>query len=261
MKTRIDPVTPPRAVVLLSGGMDSAVTLAIARERGYVCHALSLAYGQRHSVELDAARSVALILGAIEHKVLALDLRAFGGSALTADIAVPDHEVAMPVSNEVHAAGGEAVSTSAVSAASQKATEHIPITYVPARNTIMLSLALGWAEVLDASAIFLGVNAVDYSGYPDCRPQFIAAFEQLAALATRAGVEGHGVAIEAPLLSMSKAEIVSEGLRLGVDFAATVTCYQADTSGHACGRCDACALRREGFAAAGVADPTRYAKK
>lgn len=243
---------PMRAVVLLSGGMDSAVTLAMARERGFECHALSVAYGQRHSVELDAARLVAIRHGARDHKVLALDLRAFGGSALTADIAVPmqggarkfdadDDAGATVAGTEDHASG-----------------EQIPITYVPARNTIMLSLALGWAEVLDAQAIFLGVNAVDYSGYPDCRPQFLAAFEQLAHLATRAGVEGHGVAIEAPLLSLSKADIVLEGARLGVDFAATVTCYQADPDGRACGRCDACRLRREGFAAAGVADPTRY---
>ncbi len=261
MNAEIDPVvTPPRAVVLLSGGMDSAVTLAIARERGYVCHALSLAYGQRHGVELDAARSIAQMLGVIEHKVLALDLRAFGGSALTADIAVPDHEIAIPVASRAHDMDGDAVSPDAIDAALQRVTEHIPVTYVPARNTIMLSLALGWAEVLDARAIFLGVNAVDFSGYPDCRPQFIAAFEQLAGLATRAGVEGRGVTIEAPLLSMSKGEIVTEGLRLGVDFAATVTCYQADTEGRACGRCDACALRREGFAAVGVADSTRYVK-
>lgn len=253
--------SPPRAVVLLSGGMDSAVTLAIARERGYICHALSLAYGQRHGAELEAAERVAKLHGAAEHKVLALDLRAFGGSALTADIEVPDHvpDVAAMAPGESRASGRSTLHDDHSAAKSQLTIEHIPVTYVPARNTIMLSLALGWAEVLDARAIFLGVNSVDYSGYPDCRPQFIAAFEQLAALATRAGVEGHGVAIEAPLLSMSKAEIVREGLRLGVDFAATVTCYQADSEGRACGRCDACVLRSEGFAIADVTDPTRYA--
>jgi len=253
--------SPPRAVVLLSGGMDSAVTLAIARERGYVCHALSLAYGQRHSVELEAAARVAKLQGAAEHKVLALDLRAFGGSALTADIDVPDHvpEVATADLAAARAVGGRAIAVDPSVVSSQPSIEHVPVTYVPARNTIMLSLALGWAEVLDARAIFLGVNAVDYSGYPDCRPQFIAAFEQLAQLATRAGVEGHGVAIEAPLQSMSKAEIVREGLRLGVDFSTTVTCYQPDAEGRACRRCDACVLRSEGFAAAGAEDFTRYA--
>ncbi len=250
LATTTDGVALPHAVVLLSGGMDSAVTLAIARERGYVCHALSLAYGQRHCVELEAAARIAQVLGAAEHKVLALDLRAFGGSALTADIAVPDHALA-DSSDVAHGnpSAGEA----------EAADEHIPVTYVPARNTIMLSLALGWSEVLGARAIFLGVNSVDYSGYPDCRPQFIAAFEQLAQLATRAGVEGRGIAIEAPLLSMSKAEIVLEGLRLGVDFADTITCYSADALGRACGRCDACALRREGFVDAGMEDTTRYA--
>ena len=244
------------AVVLLSGGMDSAVTLAIARERGYACHALSLDYGQRHAVELHAARKVALRQGAVAHKVLKLDLRAFGGSALTADIAVPDHEAVLDDPGHSNARGaGMAGSGTSVDAPVE---EHIPVTYVPARNTIMLALALGWAEVLGARAIFVGVNAVDYSGYPDCRPQFIRAFEQMAHLATRAGVEGHGIAIEAPLQMLSKAEIVAEGARLGVDFAITVTCYQPDSEGLACGRCDACVLRSEGFAAAGVADPTRY---
>ncbi len=245
------------AVVLLSGGMDSAVTLAIARQRGYACHALSLDYGQRHAVELDAAREVALRLGALEHKVLKLDLRAFGGSALTADIAVPDHAAAEPGPLGAEAPGGHPdwIHTSA----GAPHEEHIPVTYVPARNTIMLALALGWAEVLGARAIFVGVNAVDYSGYPDCRPQFIEAFERMAHLATRAGVEGHGIAIEAPLQLLSKSEIVAEGVRLGVDFAITVTCYQPNPKGLACGRCDACVLRSEGFAAAGVPDPTRYA--
>ncbi|HEY0180662.1 MAG TPA: 7-cyano-7-deazaguanine synthase QueC, partial [Dokdonella sp.] len=218
-----------RAVVLVSGGMDSAVTLAIARERGFAAHALSVDYGQRHASELDAARRVALALGAREHKTVRVDLRRIGGSALTDDIDVPD-------------GGGDG----------------IPVTYVPARNTIMLSVALGWAEVLGARDLFCGVNAVDYSGYPDCRPEFIAAFERLANLATKAAVEGAAFAVHAPLIAMSKADIVREGVRLGVDFAATVSCYRADADGRACGACDACRLRAEGFAAAGVADPTRY---
>jgi 7-cyano-7-deazaguanine synthase len=219
-----------KAVVLVSGGMDSAVTLAIARAQGFVCHALSVAYGQRHASELAAAERIARTLGAVEHKVVNVDLRSIGGSALTSDaIAVPEQ-------------GGSG----------------IPLTYVPARNTIMLSVALGWAEVLGASDIFCGVNAVDYSGYPDCRPEFIAAFEQLANLATKAGVEGAQLRIQAPLVRLSKADIVREGVRLGVDFGATVSCYQADAEGRACGRCDACRLRRQGFVDAGVADPTRY---
>ena len=219
-----------RAVVLVSGGMDSAVTLALARERGFACHALSVAYGQRHASELDAAARVARALGAIEHKVVDVDLRSIGGSALTADaIAVPEH-----------------------------GTTGIPVTYVPARNTIMLAVALGWAEVLGANDIFCGVNAVDYSGYPDCRPEFIAAFERLANLATKAGVEGASLRVHAPLVELRKADIVREGLRLGVDFAQTVSCYQADSAGRACGRCDACRLRAQGFADAGVVDPTRY---
>ena len=218
-----------RAVVLVSGGMDSAVTLAIARERGFACHALSVSYGQRHSAELVAATELAKVQGAIEHKTVVVDLRSIGGSALTSDIAVP----------ETPSAG-------------------IPLTYVPARNTIMLSVALGWAEVLGADDLFCGVNAVDYSGYPDCRPEFIAAFERLACLATKAGVEGHGFRVHAPLMRMSKADIVREGLRLGIDFSRTVSCYQADEAGRACGRCDACRLRAEGFFGAGVADPTRY---
>lgn len=219
-----------KAVVLLSGGMDSAVVLAIAREQGFEAHALSVRYGQRHTSELDAAVRVATLQGAAQHKTVYVDLRAFGGSALTDDIDVPE-------------AGGAG----------------IPVTYVPARNTIMLSLALGWAEVLGANDLFCGVNAVDYSGYPDCRPEFIDAFERLANVATKAGVEGAGLRVRAPLLHMGKADIVREGLRLGVDFSATVSCYRADAEGRACGHCDACRLRAEGFAAAGVEDPTRYA--
>ncbi|MBP1473604.1 7-cyano-7-deazaguanine synthase QueC [Frateuria sp. MAH-13] len=222
--------TPRKAVVLVSGGMDSAVTLAIAREQGFAVHALSVAYGQRHGSELEAAERVARTMGALAHKTVQVDLRSIGGSALTADIDVPEQ-------------GGEG----------------IPVTYVPARNTIMLSIALGWAEVLGANDIFCGVNAVDYSGYPDCRPAFIDAFEQLANVATKAGVEGAGLRIHAPLMRMSKADIAREGARLDVDFAQTVSCYQADAQGRACGHCDACHLRAEGFRAAGLADPTRYA--
>ncbi len=218
-----------RAVVLVSGGMDSAVVLAIARARGFETYALSVRYGQRHSAELDAAARNAASLGAVAHKVVAVDLRSIGGSALTADIDVPEAP-----------------------------SEGIPVTYVPARNTIMLSVALGWAEVLGARDLFCGVNAVDYSGYPDCRPEFIAAFERLANLATKAGVEGGGLKVHAPLIAMSKADIVVEGLRLGVDFAQTVSCYQADEQGRACGRCDACRLRAEGFVKAGAPDTTRY---
>jgi 7-cyano-7-deazaguanine synthase len=210
--------------------MDSAVTLALAREQGFASHALSVAYGQRHVSELVAAERVARELGAAEYKIVQVDLRSIGGSALTADIAVPEQ-------------GGSG----------------IPVTYVPARNTIMLAIALGWAEVLGANAIFCGVNAVDYSGYPDCRPDFIAAFERLANLATKAGVEGAGIGVHAPLMRLSKADIVREGRRLGVDFAMTVSCYQADANGRACGHCDACRLRAQGFADAGVPDPTRYA--
>jgi len=222
--------TPSRkAVVLVSGGMDSAVTLALAREQGFACHALSVDYGQRHHSALAAATRVARMLGAIEHKTVHVDLRSIGGSALTADIDVP-------------AEGGAG----------------IPVTYVPARNTIMLAVALGWAEALGAQDIHCGVNAVDYSGYPDCRPEFIQAFEQLANLATKAGVEGAHLKIHAPLIRLTKADIVREGLRLGVDFAQTVSCYQADAEGRACGACDACRLRAQGFAAAGVPDPTRY---
>jgi 7-cyano-7-deazaguanine synthase len=223
--------TPSRkAVILVSGGMDSAVTIAMAREQGYQVHALSVAYGQRHSSELEAAARVAKTLGAVEHKTVHVDLRSIGGSALTADIDVPEE-------------GGEG----------------IPVTYVPARNTIMLSIALGWAEVLGSTDIWCGVNAVDYSGYPDCRPAFVEAFEQLANVATKAGVEGAGIRIHAPLMAMSKADIAREGQRLGVDFAATVSCYQADAEGRACGHCDACRLRADGFHKAGLPDPTRYA--
>ena len=218
------------AVVLLSGGLDSATVLALARNQGYVCHALSMDYGQRHVVEIAAARRVAAALGAVEHRVIPIALDAFGGSALTDPrIAVPEEE-----------------------------TTGIPVTYVPARNTIFLALALGWAEVLGARDIWIGVNALDYSGYPDCRPAFIEAFERLANLATRAGVEGERFHIHAPLIEMSKAQIIREGLCIGVDYALTVSCYQADPEGRACGRCDSCRLRRKGFADAGVADPTHY---
>jgi len=221
---------PPAAVVLLSGGLDSATALAIARERGFRCHALSVDYGQRHAAELAAARRVARSLGADEHRIMRVDLAGIGGSALT------DRSIAVP----------------------EEPTSGIPVTYVPARNTVMLALALAWAEVLGARAIFIGVNVLDSSGYPDCRPEFIAAFARLADLATKAGVEGHECRIEAPLISLSKAEIIRAGTRLGVDYAETVSCYQADETGRACGRCDACRLRRAGFAAAGLADPTRY---
>ncbi len=219
-----------KAVVLLSGGLDSATTLAMARAAGYECFALSFDYGQRHRCELKASDAVADYLGAVEHRTVTLDLRQFGGSALTDDaIAVPD-------------SGGEG----------------IPVTYVPARNTVFLSLALAWAEVLGAHDIFIGVNAVDYSGYPDCRPEFIAAFEQMANLATKAGVEGERFTIHAPLIELSKAEIIHRGTGLGVDYGMTVSCYNPSDEGLACGRCDSCRLRAEGFAAAGVADPTRY---
>lgn len=219
-----------KAVVLLSGGMDSAAVVALAQEQGFAVHALSVRYGQRHTSELDAAARVATAQGVIAHKVVDVDLRSIGGSALTADIDVPD-------------AGGDG----------------IPVTYVPARNTIMLSLALGWAEVIGANDLFCGVNAVDYSGYPDCRPEFVRAFEVLANLATKAGVEGAGLRVHAPLQFLSKADIVREGVRLGVDFGLTVSCYRADADGRACGHCDACRLRAAGFADAGVADPTHYA--
>ena len=228
------------AVVLVSGGMDSAVVIALAREQGFAVHALSVRYGQRHTSELDAAQRIATALGAVAHKTVHVDLRSIGGSALT------DEAIAVPTDEDGHAVGTDA------------AKNAIPVTYVPARNTIMLSVALGWAEVLGAADIFCGVNAVDYSGYPDCRPEFVAAFERLANLATKAGVEGAGLRVHAPLQHLSKAAIVREGLRLGVDFAATVSCYQADAQGQACRHCDACRLRAQGFDEAGVSDPTRY---
>ena len=219
-----------RAVILLSGGLDSATVLAMARVQDFACYALSVNYGQRHHAELAAAQRVAQALGAAEHRVVNIDLTGFGGSALTdASIAVPE-----------------------------SASIGIPLTYVPARNTIMLSLALAWAEVLQAQDIFFGVNAVDYSGYPDCRPEYVAAFEHMANLATRAAVEGKPLTLHAPLLHLTKAEIIRQGLRLGVDFGLTVSCYQADEEGRACGRCDSCRLRREGFQSAGVPDSTRY---
>jgi 7-cyano-7-deazaguanine synthase len=221
-----------RAVVLLSGGLDSATLLALARQQGYACHALSFSYGQRHVSETTAAAQIAQALGAAELRVMSLaGLGELGGSALT------DRAIAVP---ETPSAG-------------------IPATYVPARNTVFLAFALAWAEVLAARDIFIGVNAVDYSGYPDCRPQFIAAFEQTANLATRAGAEGGRFRIHAPLIAMSKAEIIHTGVRLGVDYRLTVSCYQADGRGRACGRCDSCRLRAEGFRTAGIADPTRYA--
>ncbi len=225
----------PKAVVLLSGGLDSAVTMALARREGFACHALTVDYGQRHAAEIAAARQVAKRQGAAEHQVMPLDLRRFGGSALTDDIPVPKGR------GRAEMAAG------------------IPMTYVPARNTVLLSLALAWAEALGAWDIFIGVNAVDYSGYPDCRPRFIAAFAALANLATKAAVEGRGrFKIHAPLAKLSKAQIISRGAALGVDFAATLSCYDPDQEGRACGGCDACQLRRRGFSEAGLADPTLY---
>lgn len=219
------------AVVLLSGGLDSATTLAIARAEGFICHAVSFDYGQRHRAELHAADRIAQTLGAIEHRTMRIDFAGIGGSALT------DNSIAVP---EVAQTG-------------------IPVTYVPARNTVFLSLALGWAEVLHSADIFIGVNAVDYSGYPDCRPEFIRAFETLANLATKAGVEGSSrFKVHAPLIDLTKAQIIQRGVQLGVDYGQTVSCYQADDQGRACGRCESCRLRRAGFQAAGIADPTRY---
>jgi 7-cyano-7-deazaguanine synthase len=219
------------AVVLLSGGLDSATCLAIARSEGYVCNCLSVDYGQRHGAELLAAGRVAAALGAREHRIVKIDLAGFGGSALT------DSRIAVPIDG---------------------VQPGIPVTYVPARNTVMLSLALAWAEVLASRDIFVGVNAVDYSGYPDCRPEYIAAFERMANLATKAAVEGAPLTLHTPLIDLAKADIVRRGSALGVDYALTVSCYQADDEGRACGVCDACRLRRAGFAAAGLADPTRY---
>jgi 7-cyano-7-deazaguanine synthase len=227
-----DRLMADRAVVLLSGGLDSATVLAMARAQGLRCYALSLVYGQRHHVEIAAAAAIARKLGALEHRVMSVDLAGIGGSALT------DDSIAVPTTP----------------------TSGIPVTYVPARNTIMLSLAMAWAEVLGAREIHVGVNAVDYSGYPDCRPEFIAAFENLAALATRAGVEGNRLSIRAPLIHMSKAQIVTAGTRLGVDYSLTVSCYQPDDDGAACGLCDSCRLRRQGFVSAGIPDPTRYSQ-
>ena len=221
-----------KAVVLLSGGLDSATVLAMARQQGYACHALSIDYGQRHLAELEAAVRVARALGAVQQKTVRIDLAAFGGSALT------DGNIAVPTQG-VHKDG-------------------IPVTYVPARNTIMLSLGLAWAEVLEAQDLFFGANAVDYSGYPDCRPEYMHAFERMANLATKAAVEGSRLTLHTPIIAMSKAMIIGEGMKLGVDYGLTVSCYQADAQGRACGMCDSCRLRRAGFDAAGVPDPTRY---
>ena len=219
-----------RALVLLSGGLDSATTLALAREQNFDCYAMSFAYGQRHAVELDAAAEIARIYAVVEHRVVSIELSAFGGSALT------DPSIGVP----------------------ESPTDGIPVTYVPARNTVFLALALAWAEVLEVRDIFIGVNAVDYSGYPDCRPEFITAFESLANLGTRAGVEGDRFRVHAPLITLSKAEIIQRGIALGVDYSKTISCYQPDLKGDACGRCESCRLRAEGFSNAGVADPTRY---
>ena len=218
------------AVVLLSGGLDSATTLGVARAQGFECCALSVDYGQRHRAELDAARLIAARLGAREHRIMGVDLAGIGGSALT--------DAALPVP--------------------ERPSIGIPVTYVPARNTLLLALALGWAEVLGSNDIFIGVNAVDYSGYPDCRPEFVAAFQKLASLATKAGVQGARLTVHAPLVTLSKADIVRLGVQLGVDLGLTVSCYQADEYGRACGKCDACRIRADGFADAGVPDPTRY---
>ena len=233
--TAIDPSiikssTTKKAIILVSGGLDSATVLAMAIADGYECHTLSFDYGQRHRAELLAAEQLSAGSAAVEHRVISFDLGVIGGSALT------DSSIDVP----------------------ESATEGIPVTYVPARNTIFLSFALGYAEVVEASAIFVGVNAVDYSGYPDCRPDYIAAFQVMADSATKAGVEGHGAKVHAPLIDMSKADIIQEGVRLGVDYAMTVSCYQANAQGEACGKCDSCRLRLEGFVGAGIADPTRY---
>lgn len=228
-------MSPKRAVILLSGGLDSATVLALARSQGYECYTMSFDYGQRHRSELDASRLISTALGAVEHKVIGINLDGIGGSALT------DSSLAVPDASTVDSADGE-----------------IPVTYVPARNTVFLSLALGWAEVLQAYDIFIGVNDVDYSGYPDCRMAFIEAFERVANLATREGVEGRAFRIQAPLQSLSKADIIQLGTQLGVDYALTVSCYQADSEGRACGVCDSCQLRKQGFLNADMNDPTRY---
>jgi len=223
-----------KAVVLVSGGLDSATTLAIAKKSGYDCYAMSFNYGQRHQVELESAKTVSSSIGVVEHKVVNLGLGDIGGSALT------DNTIAVPQNSN------EAIS------------KDIPVTYVPARNTVFLSLALGWAEVLDADAIFIGVNAVDYSGYPDCRPEYIKAFQTMANLATKKGVEGQLIQIETPLIDLTKAEIIQKGIELGVDYAQTLSCYAPDTNGNACGKCDSCRLRKQGFEEAHIADPTKY---
>lgn len=220
----------PKAVVLLSGGLDSATVLAMAQQQGFECHALSVAYGQRHIAELNAASHIARTMGAAAHQIIHVNLDAMGGSALT------DYNIAVP----------------------EQPSSGIPVTYVPARNTLFLSLALGWAEVMGAQDLFIGINAVDYSGYPDCRPEFVEAFERLASVATKAGVEGTAFKVHTPLLRMSKADIIAAGVRLGVNYGDTVSCYQADVHGHACGVCDSCRIRKQGFSAAGVADPTHY---
>lgn len=218
-----------RAVILLSGGLDSITALAFAKAEGYACYSISFDYGQRHKTELNAAQRLAEKYGVVEHKVIQIDLRTIGGSALTDDIDVPE-----------------------------VAQEGIPVTYVPARNTVFLAIALGWAEVLQAEAIYIGVNAVDYSGYPDCRPEFVTAFEKLANLAIKSATEGKPIYIRAPLMSLSKADIITHGTALGIDYSETISCYQADAQGRACGQCDSCRLRRQGFTEAGLADPTRY---
>jgi 7-cyano-7-deazaguanine synthase len=224
-----------KAVILLSGGLDSATALAVAHSRGFECHALSVDYGQRHRAELDRAAAVAKALGTAEHRVVKIDLRQIGGSALTADIAVPKDR------------------------AQEEMSHGVPVTYVPARNTILLGLALGYAEVVGAFDLFVGANVLDYSGYPDCRPEFLEAFERLANLATKASTEGAGkFRVHSPLLKLTKAEIIREGVKLGVDYALTLSCYDPDATGRACGRCDSCLLRKKGFAEAGVPDPTRY---
>lgn len=224
----------PKAVILLSGGLDSSTVLAIARSKGFDCYCLSFSYGQKHDTEIEYAREIASQFGAAEHRVATIDIGAFGGSALT------DDKLEIPDAGDVDA------------------SSDIPVTYVPARNTVFLSYALGWAEVLGAADIFIGVNAVDYSGYPDCRPAFVAAFEQVANLATRAGVEGSKLTIHAPLIELTKGEIITLGIKLGVDYSKTVSCYRLNGVGEACGKCDSCALRKTGFEAAGQVDPTRY---